>query len=65
MEENHISMVEIEAKLSCAKVPHVQRETVTVLINAAVLFPGRTRGIDAPWRFNCSLTSSGSSCRNV
>lgn len=37
----------------------------TVLMNAAVLLPGRTSGIEAPCRFNCSLTSSGSNCRNV
>lgn len=38
---------------------------VTVLINRAVVFPGRTSGIEAPCLFNCSLTSSGSNCRKV
>lgn len=38
---------------------------LTFLINAAVFFPGRTRGMEAPVRFNCSLTSSGSNCRKV
>lgn len=42
-----------------------EREDLTVLMKRAVLLPGRTRGMDAPCRFNCSLTSSGSSCRKV
>lgn len=43
----------------------LRRHKITVLMNAAVLLPGRTSGIDAPWRFNCSLTSSGSNWRKV